>query len=254
MLRAGVENHRAGCDRADEHVAVGFLAEDAVLKICAGRGQGRRIGVVVESGEVGLDVFPAAVVVDGAGWVEGSSALNWLKVKMGRIDNNILGQVVDGTNVISLRDVIFQRSVSPAFVERSPGHNAGVVDVSLDSLDPFAVIPGYILVAELVSVCDLSPDQKPKPIGPVVEDGVFDLLVLAASVDAHLQRHFDVGSQRILRRRRETSLRPVTLVENEGLENGFIVQSEGVVSSLPGDTAHSGGGVDLVELSALRVA
>lgn len=48
-----------------------FLTEDAGVKVGACGCQGWGIGVVVIRGQVGYDVLPAAVIVDGTGWIEG---------------------------------------------------------------------------------------------------------------------------------------------------------------------------------------
>lgn len=51
------------CDFVDKHVAPGFGAENGI-EACARLFQFRGVAVVVEGGEVGADVLPAAVVVD----------------------------------------------------------------------------------------------------------------------------------------------------------------------------------------------
>lgn len=73
----GVEDGRGGFVRAAGVVGEG--REEGWAVGCEERGEvggafGERggVGVVVEGGEVGDDVFPAAVVVDGAGGVDGS--------------------------------------------------------------------------------------------------------------------------------------------------------------------------------------
>ena len=69
VLASGVD--LAG-DLAHEEVTAGLLAEDLV-EILARLLQDRSVGVVVEGGKVGDDVFPAAVVVDAACRIEDSA-------------------------------------------------------------------------------------------------------------------------------------------------------------------------------------
>jgi hypothetical protein len=65
VLRAGI----AARDARREEVAAGLQAEDGVERL-ARLLEVWAVGVVVEGGEVGEDVLPAAVVVDAAGGIE----------------------------------------------------------------------------------------------------------------------------------------------------------------------------------------
>lgn len=58
------------CDFVDKHVTPGLGAENGV-EACACLFQLGGVAVVVEGGEVGADVFPAAVVVDAPCGIEG---------------------------------------------------------------------------------------------------------------------------------------------------------------------------------------
>lgn len=63
------------------------------------------VGVVVERGDVGYDVFPTAVVVYGAGSVVGFCV------------------VVEGADVISLTNLATEIWIAPAFVYGCPGYD-----------------------------------------------------------------------------------------------------------------------------------
>ena len=63
------------------------------------------VSVVVEGGDVGYDVFPAAVIVDGAGCVVG------------------FGVVVKRTDVISLTNLSDEIWIAPAFVHGCPDYD-----------------------------------------------------------------------------------------------------------------------------------
>ena len=88
--------------------------------------------------------------------------------------------------MIALLDAILQRGIAPALVDRCPSDDACVIDVALDSFHPLGVESLDVFLVEFVGIGHLRPDEVSQSVRPVEEDGVFDLLVLAASVEAHL--------------------------------------------------------------------
>lgn len=94
--------------------------------------------------------------------------------------------------MVSFLLIILERFVSPAFVDRCPGNNARMIDVSANRLHPFLVESLRILIAKFIRICHFTPDEETKLIGPIQEDRVLNFLMLAASIEAHLFRQLDV--------------------------------------------------------------
>lgn len=72
MLCTWIDTYRTGMDRCCEQVAIGLLAENTAFQFGTRYSQLRRISVVMISCQVGENVLPATVVVDGTSRVERS--------------------------------------------------------------------------------------------------------------------------------------------------------------------------------------
>lgn len=70
-----------------------------------------------------------------------------------------------------------------------------MVVIPLDRLLPFGGDSANVILRVIVGVRHLAPDEIAQPIRPVQKAGIFDLLMLAGPVEAHLLRQFDIPLQ-----------------------------------------------------------
>lgn len=116
----------------------------------------------MEGCEVGEDVFPAAVVVYGAGWVEGSvrckSALLIFHRRLFGII--ILRLIIEATNVVSVVRVVAKLAVAPALVHQSPRDYTRVIDISFEAFRPFLIETSSHLTIILIAAGHLSPHEE----------------------------------------------------------------------------------------------
>lgn len=208
-----------------------LLAKNSGAHVGACYGKVSGVAVIVVGGEICQDVLPATVVVDWAGRIDGSTIM--LAQQMWIMEMDILGLVIQRTKMVALLDIVLQRSISPTLIRRSPSNNGRMVDVSLDRRYPLAVDPLDKVIAKCIGIGHLTPDKEAQSIGPVVKDRILNLLVLAATTEPHFLRQLNVDLQGFWRRRCETSLVPVALVQDHGLEERFVVDSERSVAILP---------------------
>lgn len=125
-----------------------------------------------------------------------------------------------------------------------------MVDIPPHSRHPLVIEPFHIIDAEAVGVGHLAPHHEAQAIRPVQEPGVLDFLVFAAAIEAHGFAELDVVFQGGARGGCEESGGPVALVEEQGVEVGLMVETEGAVARRPGDRPHAGRGGDFVEEGA----
>lgn len=109
------------------------------------------IGIIVKRRQIGLDVFPAAIVVDCSGGVEA------------------LRLVVETANVVSLSHVSSSQVISPTFVHQGPSDDGRVVDVSPHHRHPFLIEASHHVNAEVVATGHFTPDEEAEAVGPVEE-------------------------------------------------------------------------------------
>lgn len=109
------------------------------------------IGIIVKRRKIGLDVFPAAIVVDCSRGVEA------------------LRLVVETANVVSLSHVSSSQVISPAFVHQGPSDDGRVVDVSPHHRHPFLIEASHHVDAEIVATGHFTPDEEAEAVGPVEE-------------------------------------------------------------------------------------
>lgn len=109
------------------------------------------IGIIVKRRQIGLDVFPATIVVDCPGGVEA------------------LRLVVETSNVVSLSHVSSSQVISPTFVHQGPSDDGRVVDVSPHHRHPFLVEASHHVDAEVVATGHFTPDEEAEAVGPVEE-------------------------------------------------------------------------------------
>jgi hypothetical protein len=83
-----------------------------------------------------------------------------------------------------------------------------------------------------VRVRHLTPDEEAESVGPVQPARIFDLLVLACAVEAHLLRQLDVATQCRVGRCGEQAVGPVALIEDEPEEDRSPVEAELVTDDL----------------------
>src|SRR5207249_6972502 len=130
--------------------------------------------------------------------------------------------------------------LAPALVERHPDHNARVIVTAVDQRPEFALVnprglrrafhlpavhpAGPAPFGTLVAAGHVLPDQQPELVAPVVPAVRLHLHMLAGHVEPELLQHLDVGTQRLIRRRRVKTVRPEALVERAKHETWFVVQ------------------------------
>ena len=91
-----------------------------------------------------------------------------------------------------LRFVGIDLAHAPGFVERHPGDDAGVIVIACDKVGQRIGQVGYRLQAVLIAAGHFAPDKQAHLVTPVVEPGVFDLLVLAHAVVAEVLDPLDI--------------------------------------------------------------
>ena len=168
----------------------------------------------MEGGEVGEDVFPAAVVVDGAGGVEGSSGLLVGVDFQGHFSKaSLLGFIVETADVVPVVSVVVELTIAPALVHQRPGHDARMIDISFDRFGPLLVESCGHLTIILIAAGHLAPYTKSQAVSPVVEARILNLLMLAAPVEAHRFGELDVVFECSGRRWCHQRRWPIALVE-----------------------------------------
>lgn len=106
VVRPWIYKCRAGMEGLAEHVVSCLWTEDAALHHRTGGSELGRVVVVVVGGQVGYDMFPAAIVVDRAAWVESPRCVSRNPCLVCIF--NLLCHVVQSTNVVALLDIVFQ--------------------------------------------------------------------------------------------------------------------------------------------------
>ena len=99
--------------------------------------------------------------------------------------------------MIALLDIVLQGRYTPRLIKWRPGDDRWVVDIPFHSFGPLTGKPINIFSTELVGICHLAPDEEAHPICPVVEARIFDLLVLATSIESEFLCQLDVRLQRL---------------------------------------------------------
>ena len=89
-----------------------------------------------------------------------------------------------------------------------------MVVVALHAFHPFAGKPGGVGFIEQVCIRHLARNEKAHLIGPIKEARVFHFLMLSRPVEAHLLGHADIVLHRLIGWRRQSALRPITLIEH----------------------------------------
>ena len=157
--------------------------------------------------------------------------------------------------MVALLDAVLEGGVPPALVDGGPDDDGGVIEVAHDGLGPLLLDAGGVLEVELVGVGHLAPDEVAEAVGPVQEQRVLDLLVLAAPIEPHALRQLDVRLDALpRRRRRQPRPRPVPLVQVQRLEQRLPVEPERPVPAAPLQAAEPRVRVHLVDDAAGAVA
>lgn len=110
-----------GSERRDEHIVPALLAKDSGAHVGACYGEFGGVAVIVVGGEICQDVFPATVVVDWAGRID--SSIIMLAQQAWTMEMDILGLVIHRTEMVSLLNIVLQRSIAPTLICRSPSNN-----------------------------------------------------------------------------------------------------------------------------------
>src|SRR6202171_3683106 len=102
--------------------------------------------------------------------------------------------MVQSSHRIARRSHQIQIRYSPGLIERDPHDDARMTPVARDDLRPFPKHSIDRAVSEPICTRHLLPYQQPKDVGPIKVAGIFDLLMLAYAVEAHLLGQFHVPS------------------------------------------------------------
>ena len=87
-------------------------------------------------------------------------------------------------------------------------------------------------IAQPVCTGQFTPDQQAQPVRPVEIPGIFELLVLARAVIAHLPGELHIAAQRLVTGGGEQSVRPVALIQDEPLIQHVVVEQHLVAHDL----------------------
>src|SRR5215208_5864962 len=164
--------------------------------------------IVVNADDVSFGALPTVVANDRARGIER------------------LGQVVERLDEVLLRWMTGQVRHAPGLVERHPGDDTGMADVTEQRGGP---LPGKTIDAtqgEAIGAGHLLPDQETQAIRPVEIPRILDLLVLANAIEPHRLGKLDVAAQSIVIRRRHAAVGPVPLVQDESQLKRAVVQNE----------------------------
>ena len=126
---------------------------------------------------------------------------------------------------------------APAFVDGRPDDDRRVIVVALHRRNPLAGETGNVGSVEFVSVGHFARDQKAEVVGPIEIARIFQLLVLARAIEAHLLGHADVVLDSFVGGRRQDAVGPVALIEHHLQEDGIVVQQH--FAALGGDAANA---------------
>ena len=160
----------------------------------------------------------------------------------------------------------FGLELPPAFIERHPHDDARMIPSPIDKALEFALelLAGFLRAFvvrvsganETISARHVLPNQQPEFVAPIIPAVRFNLDVLAGHVESKLPGHFDVVTERLIRRRGVNAVGPKTLIQRSELEERLVIQQEAkrafvVLGSR--DFAHPEIGGDLVHsLAALH--
>ena len=121
---------------------------------------------------------------------------------------------------------------SHAFIHRHPGDDAGMVVIAFHRTLPFGRKSFFRFHRPLARVWHFFPNQNSKPVTPVQPTRVFDLLMLPNSIETKGLAPTDVRLQRLVRRRSQITIRPVTLIEHHLQIRALSVQHYTAIAQL----------------------
>src|SRR5262245_23887444 len=115
---------------------------------------------------------------------------------------------------------------TPAFVDRNPSDDRGMIVVSRNHLLPLLRKTLYILLTKIVGICHFPPDDEPHPVAPVEPARIFNLLMLASAVQSKGLRHLNVVLNRLVGWWRQQAVWPVALIKHQLQVVRRVVQIE----------------------------
>src|SRR5690606_25676903 len=121
--------------------------------------------VVMRGEDVPNDVLPAIVADHRAGAVE------------------LMGDMVGGHHRMTLAWIARNVIDAPAFIERDPPDDRGMVSITGDRLAPFAEMAVDCRIGIGIRGADLAPEQEAEPVGPIQEPWILHLLVKPRAIE-----------------------------------------------------------------------
>ena len=122
---------------------------------------------------------------------------------------------------------------APGFIHRCPNHDAGMVVIPRNCLDPLGMDPADILLGIDIGRADLAPHQQTHPVRVVQIPGVFHLLVLTHAIKAHSLGQLDVPNEGFIGGSGHQRFLPIALVQHQ-----FLIVLTVVEHKLPVFDAH----------------